>query len=444
MEKRIKDAQNLLKEFKGKDYTFGIDCLDILGNYVSEFGDNILLVISSSRWAKPLRKKILNILDKSSIKILEEVDTAAPNTPIEDVIKLADIIKSTHPDSITCVGGGSAIDCAKAANVLASLSPEKNDLEPFFGVGKVSEISKEKKSKLYPLIVVQVASGSGAHLSGNENVTFNRTNQKKLISDNVTVPQRAVFDYYTTLTAPVDLTMDGALDGLAHSLEIYYGTDSSSKEYDKIEKVCLTSIAMIVDTLPLLLGDLKNVRYREIIGLATDLGGYALMLGGTNGAHLNSFTLVDIVTHGRACAILNPYYTVFFSTAIKGKLEKLADIYKNYIDRKYAGEEILKLNARHLGEVIAEAMVAFSKEIGFPTKLSEIEGFTNTHIDKMIEAAKNPQLDMKLKNMPVPLSAELIDEYMRPVLEAAKTGDFSLIKNIPIRYIYPYSISTYI
>ena len=224
--------------------------------------------------------------------------------------------------------------------------------------------------------------------------------------------------------------MDGALDGLAHSLEIYYGTDSSSKEYDKIEKVCLTSIAMIVDTLPLLLGDLKNVRYREIIGLATDLGGYALMLGGTNGAHLNSFTLVDIVTHGRACAILNPYYTVFFSTAIKGKLEKLADIYKNYIDRKYAGEEILKLNARHLGEVIAEAMVAFSKEIGFPTKLSEIEGFTDTHIDKMIEAAKNPQLDMKLKNMPVPLSAGLVDEYMRPVLEAAKVGDFSLIKNI--------------
>ena len=47
-----------------------------------------------------------------------------------------------------------------------------------------------------------------------------------------------------------------------------------------------------------------------------------------------------------------------------------------------------------------------------------------------LTAAKNPQLDMKLKNMPVPLNASLIDEYMGPILNAAKTGDLSLIKNI--------------
>ena len=430
MKEKVKEAQKLLKDYKGKDYTFGIDCLDVLGNYVSEYGDNTLLIISSSNWAKPLRKKILDILNKSGIKILIEVDTAAPNTPVEDVIKLADIIKSAHPGSITCVGGGSAIDCAKDANVLASLSPDKNDLEPFFGVGRVSKIAQEKNKKLLPLIAVEVASGSGSHISKNANVTYTEKKQKKLISDDIITPQRAIFDYSVTLTAPVDLTIDGAIDGLAHSLEIYYGTDRSSKEYKKVEKICLTSIAMIVDTLPLLLDDLQNIRYREIIGLATDLGGYALMLGGTNGAHLNSFSLIDIMTHGRACGILHPYYTVFFSTATGNKLRKLANIYKKYIDRRYNEERIVNLNARQLGEVVAEAMVAFSKKIGFPTKLSEIKGFNNSYIDKMIEAAKNPQLEMKLKNMPVPLSAKLVDEYMRPVLIAAKTGDFSLIKNI--------------
>jgi len=136
------------------------------------------------------------------------------------------------------------------------------------------------------------------------------------------------------------------------------------------------------------------------------------------------------VTHGRACAILIPYYTVFFSTAIKDKLEKLAGIYKRYIDARYTSEKILKLDARELGEVIAKAMIAFSNKIGFPTKLDEIERFTDSHIDRAITAAKNPQLDMKLKNMPVPLSTELVDEYMRPIIMAAKVGDFSLIKNI--------------
>jgi hypothetical protein len=73
MKKRIKDAQDLLKNYKGRHYTFGIDCLGILGSYVSEFGSSTLLIISGSSWAKTLRKKIINILNKSGIKILEEI-----------------------------------------------------------------------------------------------------------------------------------------------------------------------------------------------------------------------------------------------------------------------------------------------------------------------------------------------------------------------------------
>jgi alcohol dehydrogenase len=37
---------------------------------------------------------------------------------------------------------------------------------------------------------------------------------------------------------------------------------------------------------------------------------------------------------------------------------------------------------------------------------------------------------MKLENMPVPLTAEMVDEYMGPVLQAAATGDLTLIRNV--------------
>ncbi len=94
----------------------------------------------------------------------------------------------------------------------------------FFGVDKVSKIAHEKNKKLIPLIAVEVASGSGSHISKNANVTYVEKKQKKLISDDIITPQRAIFDYSTTITAPLDLTIDGALDGLAHSLEIYYGS----------------------------------------------------------------------------------------------------------------------------------------------------------------------------------------------------------------------------
>ena len=80
--------------------------------------------------------------------------------------------------------------------------------------------------------------------------------------------------------------------------------------------------------------------------------------------------------------------------------------------------------------VIAEAMISFEKDIGFPSTLGEVPGFTDSHIERALKAAKNPQLKMKLENMPVSMTAEMIDEYMGPILQSAKTGDLSLIKNV--------------
>jgi alcohol dehydrogenase len=74
-------------------------------------------------------------------------------------------------------------------------------------------------------------------------------------------------------------------------------------------------------------------------------------------------------------------------------------------------------------------MIAFEQEIGFPTRLSEVPGFTDAHIERALTAAKNPQLRMKLENMPVALTAETVDEYMGPVLMAAITGNLAIIKN---------------
>ena len=75
-------------------------------------------------------------------------------------------------------------------------------------------------------------------------------------------------------------------------------------------------------------------------------------------------------------------------------------------------------------------MISFEKDIGFPSTLGEVPGFTDSHIERALKAAKNPQLKMKLENMPVSMTAEMIDEYMGPILQSAKTGDLSLIKNV--------------
>jgi hypothetical protein len=62
--------------------------------------------------------------------------------------------------------------------------------------------------------------------------------------------------------------------------------------------------------------------------------------------------------------------------------------------------------------------------------LSDVAGFTQDYIERALTAAKNPQLRMKLENMPVPLTAEMVDEYMAPILYAARDGDLGRIKNV--------------
>ena len=88
------------------------------------------------------------------------------------------------------------------------------------------------------------------------------------------------------------------------------------------------------------------------------------------------------------------------------------------------------LEGRELGLAFAEAMISFAKSINFPTTLEEVEGFGQEHVERILTAAKNPQLRSKLENMPVPLTSELVDEYMGSIIQAASTGDLSNIKNL--------------
>jgi alcohol dehydrogenase len=413
-------ARTLIEEFKGEAYIFGLDCLDRVEDLAQNLGEKALLV-TNLQDRDPQDFRILShCLKKAGIKTVNRTASALPNSPREDVFRIQKAILLSKPDFVLSASGGSGIDAAKAAIVLASLGGKLDD---YFGVDKVSEKISQEKKRLLPHVAIQTASGSSAHLTKYSNITDIQTHQKKLIIDRAVVPFRSLFDYSLTRSMSVPFTCDGAFDGLAHCLEVYYGMRAEA--YEKIEEIALTGIELILASLEKAVRDPHDLEAREGLGLATDLGGYAIMVGGTNGAHLTSFSLVEVLSHGRACAILNPYYTVLFSAAIQEQLKKLIPIFNRYhLTDTLPGE----LDGEGLGKVMAQGLIALSQRVGFPTTLSEIEGLTSKHIEKALQAAKDPQLASKLENMPVPMNPEMVDIYMRPVLEAALTGDFSGIK----------------
>lgn len=417
------EARALLREFKGDAYLFGAGVLADVGKMVAGEGRRAALVRGTFPGSDAYVEVIRKSLSESGAELAAVIKGARPNCPREDLLRITDALTAADPDVIVSFGGGSTVDAAKAAEVLRTLG---GDIDAYFGSGLVTEASSKTGLSLTPHVAIQTVASSAAHLTKYSNITDVSTGQKKLIVDDAIVPARPVFDFEVTYGMPRGLTADGSMDGIAHSLEVLYGA-AGKPHYDKAAEIASVSIGLVVNYLPRIMNDPQDGEAREALCLATDLGGYSIMVGGTNGGHLTSFSLVDLLTHGRACAIMNPYYTVFFAPAIEEPLRLVGRIYR---EAGLTPADVDRLAGRELGVAVAEAMFELARMIGFPTTLGEVEGFGQGHIDRTLAAAKDPQLKMKLQNMPVPLAADTVDEYMRPVLEAARDGDLSLIKNV--------------
>ncbi len=416
-------AHALLKEFKGDSYLYGMDVLPQVGGLSAALGRRAALVRTGFSGSDDYVAVIRQSLESAGVTVAGEVRGVRPNAPLEDLARLTADLNALDPDVIVGFGSGSTLDAIKPAEVLRSLG---GDIEDYFGTGLVTRAVETTGIQLTPFVAVQTVASSASHLTKYSNITNLTTGQKKLIVDEAIVPTQAVFDYRVTFSTPDHLTADGALDGVAHCLEVFYGAVGQA-HYEKVKAVALEGIRLAAQYLPRALANPQDADAREALGLATDLGGYAIMLGGTNGAHLNSFSFVDILSHGRACALMNPYYTVFFAPAVQEPLRLVGRIFLEALGEQ---RDLDRLSGRELGVAVAEAMTAFQKRIGFPTTLNEVQGFTDAHVERALSAAKNPQLKMKLENMPIPLTDTMVDEYMGSVLNSARTGDFTVIKSL--------------
>lgn len=418
-------AARWLRELKGDSYAFGSGALSSTGEKAGKFGRRALVAANPSAWLVPIVTSVKESLSAAGVEVTATTTGARPNSPLEDVYRIQDAIEHSNCEVVVAVGGGSTLDAVKGAAVLAALSPGIHDVEPFFGAGMVTK--RLAGRSLPPVVAIETAASSAAHLTRYSNLTNLAAGQKKLIIDDAIVPPAAVFDYSVTLSAPRDLTIDGAFDGVSHCLEVYCGAKGDLLE--KVEPVALAGIGLCIAGVRKAAVAGADPAAREALGLGTDLGGWCIMTGSTNAGHLTSFSLVDVTTHGRATAVLNPYYLVLFAPALKRQITALAQIYhrEGYVERDVSG-----LSGRDLALAVASAMQALLADLGVPTALGEFESFFPAHIDRAVKAALNPQLETKLKAMPVPLDAAMVERYLRPTLEAAAEGTLDKTPTLPV------------
>ncbi|MGD2295911.1 MAG: iron-containing alcohol dehydrogenase, partial [Candidatus Aminicenantes bacterium] len=120
-------AQELIFEFKGDDYIFGIKCLDKVGRITALTGNKVLLITSLHQRGKEHFDRIVASLKSSGLTVIGHTLSARPNSPKEDVFRMAAVLSAAEPDCVLAASGGSGIDSAKAAIVQADLGGDLED-----------------------------------------------------------------------------------------------------------------------------------------------------------------------------------------------------------------------------------------------------------------------------------------------------------------------------
>ena len=212
------------------------------------------------------------------------------------VDEIAGIYREKSCDAIIAVGGGSVIDTAKGANIVASLGG--GSLLDYQGAGRV-------RKKLNPLAILPTTTGTGSEMTLVAVIADPERQEKMFFVSYFLLPDLAVLDPRMTQTLPPHITSATAMDALVHSCEAYYCMEKNPLS----DAFALRAIRKIRANLLHVLENPDDTRARLALATASAMAGAAFSnsmvgmvhnIGHVIGARCH-------VPHGNCMAILLPY-----------------------------------------------------------------------------------------------------------------------------------------
>ncbi|MES3011031.1 MAG: iron-containing alcohol dehydrogenase PsrA [Pseudomonadota bacterium] len=228
------------------------------------------------------------------------IDQVQPNPDVAELTQTYETFWRDHAEVpvIVAVGGGSAIDTAKALMV-ASMTGRFSDL-----IAGLTGTRPFEPARTKTLIAVPTTAGTGSEVTPWATI-WDRVQQKKYsLHLPQTWPAYAVIDPELMLSLPASVTLQSGLDALSHALESIWNVNANPVS----DTMAISAVRDILDVLPQLLHRLDSLELRGRMALAALKAGMAFSNTKTALAHSISYemTLRYGLPHGIACSFSLP------------------------------------------------------------------------------------------------------------------------------------------
>ena len=271
---------------------------------------------------------------------------------IKNVQDGVEAFKNSDADCIIAVGGGSAMDTAKAIGIIIT-NPEFADVRSLEGVAPT-------KNPCVPILAVPTTAGTAAEVTINYVITDEEKNRKMVCVDTHDIPVVAFVDPDMMSTMPKGLTAATGMDALTHAIEGF----TTKAAWTMTDMFHLKAIEIIASSLR---GAVENTpEGREGMALGQYIAGMGFSNVGLGIVHSMAHPLGAVydTPHGVANAIILP-------TVMEYNAEATGDKYK-YIAVAMGVEGTENMTVEEYRKAAVDAVRKLSQDVGIPSDLKEI------------------------------------------------------------------------
>ena len=274
---------------------FGCNALEQLSEEAARFGRRVLLVSGHRAMRKSgILDRVVNQLDsgKMEVTLFDEVEHDPSLGTVDKGIKLA---REKECEIVVGLGGGSALDVAKAVACLSKLKGHPREYHQ----------GREVEAAGLPFVAIPTTAGTGAEITSNSVITDREKKVKKSIRSPYMIARVALVDPLLTLSLPAKLTAYTGMDALTQAVESFICRTSNPIS----DSLALRAIDLLFHNLPEAVREGENVEIREKVALGSLLSAMAFSQTGVGAVHALSHPVGARfgVPHGLACAVLLPW-----------------------------------------------------------------------------------------------------------------------------------------